>query len=56
MRILRQDKFRYKSLDLTTVTVKFCHLSHGQHYRRDGFDPVKDASFARAGGAGASHP
>jgi hypothetical protein len=34
----------------------FRHSSDGWHYRRGGLDPVKDASEARAGEAGAPHP
>jgi hypothetical protein len=36
--------------------VRFRHSSHGEHYRLGGLDSVKDASCARTGEAGASHP
>ena len=46
----------YKSGFDPTVNVRLRHSFNGGHYRRGGLDVVKDASFARAGAAGAVHP
>ncbi|MGC2221189.1 MAG: hypothetical protein WA624_01895, partial [Methylocella sp.] len=46
----------YKSGFDPTVNVRLRHSFNGGHDRRGGLDVVKDASFARAGAAGAVHP